>query len=225
MTVHGLMPGGETWSCGLRTYRRPTFLSTASGQALANAVANRWRTFQNDMPNMFGVYSGGSVVTVAGVTVREINDDGVGETQYEGLPSIAVAGAGSAPASCLPNQITLCVSLLTARAGRTGKGRIFLPYAVGGVQPATGQTAVQTGAAGFVKTLLDGINTDLTTHFGSTLKLAVQSPTSAQKWFDDNSLADYNGAVITGFKIGNVLDTQRRRRSSLIEVYAPGVVA
>lgn len=225
LTAHGVMPGGELWSCGLRTYKRDSFLSPPSGAALAVAVANRWRTFSNASTELFADLPG-SRAQVDGVTVRELDIDGVSVTQYEGVPT--VAQTTSTNGSCLPNQCALAVSLLTDRAGRTGKGRIYLPILgyitpslVGGQLPAAWINALVPK----VKTLLDGVNTDLATHFGSVLRLAVQSPTAAKKVFDDNSLADYNGAEITSFKIGSVIDTQRRRRDSIPETYTVGTIA
>ena len=226
MTAHGGMPGGELWSCGLRTYHTTSFLSPTSGHALAVAVAERWMTFRNSVGAGYKLFASHATnaATVTGVTVRELDINGLTVSQYEGVP-VAVNGAGGAQAATAPNQAALAVTLLTARAGRTGKGRIYLPCLntapeAGVIIPAT-ITTIVTG----VKTLLDGINTDLATNFGSTLRLAVQSPKAAKEVFDDNSLADYNGAEITGFKVGCVIDTQRRRRSSLIEVYAQAALA
>lgn len=225
MTASGALPGGETWSCGLRTYRAPTYLSIASGNALALAVANRWRVFQNTQTLLFG-QGALEKATLTGLIVREINDVGVTVTQYEAAPTTAVLNADFR--ALLPNQCALAVSLLTARAGRTGKGRIYLPCIalnVGALVNGQILASVVNSIAAGVKILLDGINTDLATNFGSTLRLAVQSPKAAKDWFDDNSLADYNGAEMIGFKVGSVIDTQRRRRDSVPETYVSGVLA
>ena len=226
LTVHGSLAGGDNWSCGLRTYHRDGFLSPASGQSLANKVANRWVVFANATPMLFVASAATARAKVDGVTIRELNIEGITEAQYEGIPTTAMTNA--AQSQSLPNQCALAVTLLTARAGRTGKGRVYLP-AVGMattdlVESQVKSTTVATIAAAF-KVLLDGINTDLAADFGSVLRLAVQSPTAAKAWFDDNSLADYNGAELTGFKIGTVIDTQRRRRSALVETYTQLAVA
>ena len=224
MTVHGALPGGELWTCGLRTYKADTFLSTASGRALANAVAERWQTLRNNVLGLFA-NSPGNCATVEGVTVRELDIEGVTVTQYEGVPTTA-ATVGAIKQSAA-NQNALAVTLLTARAGRTGKGRIYLPCLAEADLFANGQlTETPVSIAGTnVKILLDGINADLATNFGAVLRLAVQSPASAKAVFDDNSLADYNGAEITGFKIGSAVDTQRRRRTSLRETYTQYALA
>jgi hypothetical protein len=218
LTVHGTLPGGEVWTCGLRTYNAPTFLSTSSGAALAAAAANRWMTFRNSRSDLFANLTG-KCATVDGVTLRELDVNGLTVTQYEGVPTTALTVSTEGQSAA--NQNALAVTLLTTRAGRTGKGRIYLPCLNQQGMFTNGQLlpGVITAVAASVKTLLDGINTDIATHFGSALKLAVQSPTAAKAWFDDNSLADYNGAVITAFKIGTAVDTQRRRRSSLTEAY------
>jgi hypothetical protein len=230
LTAHGNLPGGDNWTCGLRTYKRDSFLSPASGNSLAVAAANRWMAFRNTVSGL-GLFGGvvSKRATIEGVTVREIDGDGIGVTQYEGIPTTAYTA--SVLDQTMPNQCSLVVTLCTDRAGRTGKGRIFLPclaiqtgYLVGGQLGAVAAGYTDLLGDG-LKVMLDGINTDLTTHFGSVLPLAVQSPTAAKAWFDDNSLADYNGAKITSIKIGSVIDTLRRRRSSVKESYITKVIA
>jgi hypothetical protein len=226
MTAHGTLPGGELWTCGLRSYKADSFLSAASGNALAVAVANRWRTFRNDATPLFAGLPG-SCATIDGATVRELDINGVTVAQYEGIPTVEPTSQLTLAAS-MPNQCALVVTLVSDRAGRTGKGRIYLPCLAIPVSQFVAGMIVPGQIANFVaplSTMLNGINTDLATNFGSVLKLAVQSPTSAKAWFDDNSLADYNGSVITSYKIGNRVDIQRRRAASLKEIYTTAPVA
>jgi hypothetical protein len=221
------MPGGDNWTCTLRSYHVGSFLSVASGNDLALAAANRWVTFRNTQLQLFGG-TPGMHAHVDGVTLREITDGGVTAAQYEKAPT--TSHVATAQAQSMPNQCALAISLLTDRAGRTGKGRVYLPcLAVTPTNLENGQLTTSGGnlttiAVDF-KTMIDGLNTDLTTHFGSALKLAVLSPTAAKQVFDDDSLADYNGAVITSIRVGTGIDTQRRRRASLKEIYLSQVIA
>jgi hypothetical protein len=226
LTASGLMPGGDTWSCGLRSWRTTTPLGDAGGPALALAVANRWMDFRNTRFDLFGSVAG-SEATIGGVVIRELNGEGITTRQYEAAPTTAKTGGTGGQA--MPNQAAVVVSLVSSRAGRTGKGRFYVP-AVGlpiGTLLADRMIAGQVSAiVTSVKTLLDGINTDLGANPGGGVKLAIQSATAAAIVFDaDGSLAEYDGSVITGFRVGNVIDTQRRRRSSVAETYTTASLA
>lgn len=225
LTAHGSLPGGESWTCGLRTLREPTFLSAGSGAALAAAVANNWRVFYNSNPKLFGQGSADHA-KVIGCTVRELNNEGITVAQYEGTPSTAALSVSQPPS--MPNQIALAVSLLTTRAGRTGKGRIYLPSIAWTMSDILNSQLVSgslTALTNSVKTLLDGVNASIATHFGSPLRLAVQSPTAAGQLLVPDGTGPYDGAEIIGIKIGSVFDTLRGRRASINEEYTGATLA
>lgn len=223
MSVHGALPGGETWSCGLRSLAWATDLGSTAGPALAVAVANRWRTMASKQ-NVARLFGNSTVnkneATIDGVTVRRLNEDGVTVEQYEGSPTTPLTADGNG--ENYPNQCALVVTLVTARAGRTGKGRIYLPcmqslLIVGGRIPGGVVTQIATA----VKICLDGMNTDLRTATDPGQKLAVQSGKASQEpgvW-TPGAPAGYMGASIVSVRIGDTIDTQRRRRSSISESY------
>jgi len=157
-----------------------------------------------------------SNVTLNGVTARSLDSRGVTTTQAEGLPISATAGTSS---QTLPNQCAVVCSLLTARAGRTGKGRIYLPL-LGltlqgdGTVPSAGQTAIANG----MKALIDTLNTALVA-VATSPKIGVQSHTASSQ-----DAGAYTGAAVTNVAIGNIVDTQRRRRGSLTEVYISAAI-
>jgi hypothetical protein len=215
------MPGGDQWSCGLRTLAHEPGLTNVQGNALALAAANRWKAFANSVggSKVFAPNGTNTFATIEGVTVRELNNNGVTVAQYEAAPSTAGTNNG-AMTSVLPNQCSLVVTLLTARAGRTGKGRIYLP-AAGFVLNTAGRIATADIAVlvPVIKTMLDGLNTDLNAQMPG-VKLAVQSAVAAAiQWPWTGTEGAYVGAAINSFRVGDVVDTQRRRRASLIEAY------
>lgn len=225
LTVHGSLPAGESWSCGLRSLATATALGGAPGAALAIAAGNRWRGLANsaNASYLFGNTTGGlTFATIDGVTVRRLDEDGQTVEQYEGSPTTALVPNGPTRES-YPNQCALVATLVTARAGRTGKGRIYLPC-VTSLNVANGRIpgATTTSIATAVKAMIDGLNTDLRTATDPAQKLAVQSSVASQEpgaW-TVGAPGGYMGAAIVSVRIGDTIDTQRRRRSSITENYA-----
>ena len=120
---------------------------------------------------------------------------------YDFLPVLAAGGG-----LLHPYNVSLCVSLTTARRGPTGKGRIFLPLPTLAVndQGLCGNAAVQ-GVAASVQTLLTALN--------NAPGLDVQD--------NEVVVASSKGylSLVTGVRAGLVLDTVRSRRRALVENY------
>jgi hypothetical protein len=101
----------------------------------------------------------------------------------------------------LPPQCSNCVSTLSALATRSGRGRFYLPpltittMATGHASGAT-VTALVAGAKAMFDALIAG----------GLAPVLVNSTTKVV-------------TPITSFKVGNVIDTQRRRRDKLVETY------
>lgn len=230
MTASGSLPGGESWSCGLRSLAWATDLGESAGVALAVAVGNRWRALANaaDAYKLFGncTTSAGQAL-IDRVVVRRLDEDGITVEQYEAAPTTALVAGGTGP-TAMPNQCTVVATLITARAGRTGKGRIYLPCASSLTLAANRiPSGTVTALATQIKTMLDGINTNLKTATDSANWLAVQSSVASQEpgaW-TVGAPSGYMGAKIVSVRIGDVIDTQRRRRASVREVYSTAVLA
>lgn len=117
---------------------------------------------------------------------------------------------GATAANRKPLQTALCISLTTARAGATGKGRFFLPwppaqqldadYRVSAAQ-ATGNA---TTAKAFLNAVKAAIGVDLVVASGGSVKTG-QGPALS---------------VVTGVRVGRVPDTMRSRRGALLEGYS-----
>lgn len=129
---------------------------------------------------------------------------------YTGLRDIEPV-VGSAAGNIMPPQNTVAVSLRTARKrGPGARGRFYPPLpVVGTLAPdgtiAAGQAA-QMATAGAA--LINGMNGV------SDLRVVVASEVGA-------------GALVpvTSVAVGTVVDTQRRRRGDLVEVYSTAAVA
>lgn len=112
----------------------------------------------------------------------------------------AVSIPGTSTSNMLPYQVSVAVSLRTELATRSGRGRFYLPPLVtanvtDGRLAATAQAVLADEAQSF----LQGLTTS-----GLTPVIYHRSTNSSTE--------------ITSIDVGDVFDTQRRRRGDLIEV-------
>lgn len=114
---------------------------------------------------------------------------------------------GGGAGNILPLQDSVVISHLTAQPGRRGRGRQFAPGIDPAALTATGylDTAKQTALAGTQKTFLQAL-----TGSSAGALAAHWQPCVTGKPFTQY-------AVINAVAVGNVVDTQRRRRRSLPE--------
>lgn len=131
-----------------------------------------------------------------------------------GSPVSLVYKAGQQPVGAgggnlLPPQVSIVASLRTQQIGRRGRGRVYLPPTGVGIAGSDGRVASTQPAplAGDVSQFL----TDCTVHEALTEVFIDPIVTGAP-------YSDY--AVINQVRVGDVFDTQRRRRRNLTEAYA-----
>jgi len=159
----------------------------------------------------FHVSGGAKIATQCRLTeikISAVNADGhvaVGEDgnylQVVESPSPEdFSGGGGALAH--PTQVALCVSLQTARAGRHGRGRFYLPGPVIGL--AT-DGLITVGNRDTVANAVQGFVNDLNTLDADFSVIVAGS--------------DAHNSVVTNIRVGRALDTQRRRRNALTEDY------
>lgn len=205
----------ETWSCNLTcTPSDPNIIPDESWVTLANAVKQSWATFQ------------------AGSMLAPVRLDAVrlAEIGTEGRVLRSLSGAyrqwdsNTAPTRSglnrvLPYQIAWVQTLQSAFPGRNGRGRFYVPQPVGVVGNDGKVAAADTGLqADRTRTLIDAINADLALA-DPAMYLCVASQGSALY-----SVPPGNHRIEI-VECGDVLDTQRRRRSQLEEVRAERAVA
>lgn len=217
VTVSGTAFNGlEEWSTGF-------YLGKAGGdaedpQGWAELVAAKWTTLWN---------GGGSTMfpstyKTLQIKVSQMNTDGTTDLDaidYYTYPS-AISGGGTA---IFPAQITLAVTMTSQiQRGLAAKGRMYLPSTTFGIDPATGKltSGTMTAIGNTMKTFYDGLNVL------GTDKLILASHGHAVK--TGGVITSYTGALnalVTGCRIGDVYDTQRRRRDDLIETYTAKTLA
>lgn len=123
-----------------------------------------------------------------------------------------VCDGGGSAALC-PPQISVVASLRTAQVGRSSRGRMFLPALDAQEMQANGTfgTTNANTMAGYVSTFLESVQLDGTSSGAWALPAVV--PTNWESY-----------ALVNSVRVGDVYDTQRRRRRALPEVYSSAVV-
>jgi len=112
----------------------------------------------------------------------------------------------------VPLQNTVVVTLHTAAAGPTGKGRFYIPTPVVGTLGQDGRMstgardAITTAAVGFIQAVNTAANL-----MDANSKVVVASGGSITKGIPAAL------RTVTGVSVGRVVDTQRRRRADQLE--------
>lgn len=203
--------GAEEWSTGF-------YLGKVAGDAedpfgWAELVSEKWQILWNGAGStMFGSSYKTVQVKVSQLTAAGATD--IDSIDYFTYPS-AIAGGGS---TIHPAQIALASTMTSEiQRGLASKGRMFLPGITFGIDGATGKlsSGTMTAIADKMKAFYDDLN-----ELG-TDKLILASHGHAVK---DGSgvITGYTGALnalVTGCRVGDVFDTQRRRRDDLVEQY------
>ena len=223
VTISGTCFGGaEVWSTGFQMGSPTADIAGVNAPGAQN-IGAAWQTFFTAPLS----YISDSYKTTQ-IKVAKINPDGktdLDEIDYYLYPTPISGGGGSATN---PPQVTLAATLTSDRQrGLAAKGRMYLPGIALGVNNATGKitTSFVTQLATNMKTFLDSVNVAA----GTSGKVILASKgRKQQNSLDTAGQPIYIGgesAWVTGVRIGDVLDTQRRRRNSLLETYQTKVLA
>lgn len=204
VSILGAMSGGEVWSINPVFDPTGEFGSSVNQSQLdAAALAIASRTVPN---NLLQTLSSAMSRIGARVEVRDDATDNLLATSTQGSPS---ASAGSASPKLTP-QSAVVLSIRTDTPGASGRGRLYWP-AMGITVSATGRipTANVTTILADAKAYLLGMRTDLANAFPTIgFDLAVRSKTT------------HTTPHAVRIQVGDVIDTQRRRRDALIEGYS-----
>lgn len=196
----GKLPGNEDWSCGFRMWKTGGSVE-ADGAALLTSVSAAIASFH--------ARGGTAINTKALLTFVKVNaigttglylGAGTNEATYASLPG------GQASSAMFTNQTAMGITLTTGFSrGPAHSGRFFLPLPALDLD-TTGRvsTAVAAGIHTSCNTLLTNVNANSTGHVMVVMSRKAGAP---------------GHRAVTGFKVGTVLDTQRRRRRSLAENY------
>jgi hypothetical protein len=169
---------------------------------IASDILPTWVTALTDM-------WGTGVGPAAGLAQLYSTDYGIDQAIVDELDPVtgknvrqAQSGMGLVGESAdqpLPPQNAVVVSLRTALPTRAGRGRFYLPGPVvttldAGVLTAGNVTIIVNAAADLIGDMNDA---------GATVEIYHRTSKT--------------GTAVTSFDVGNVLDTQRRRRDKLVE--------
>lgn len=198
ITLFGTLGNGlDNWSCGFSTppdtSPTPADMNTLALVALGLFSTGYWSDF---------VTAISPSVILVGAKAADIQTDGT--TNVTGESILATPYAGTSTYKCLPPEVSLCVSLRTPYSGASYRGRMYLPPL--DTRTCDDSGAVITGTRNDVgasmKTFFDDWNAD-----SATQPVGVAS----------NKLGVIN--TVTQVWVGNVWDSQRRRRNSIPESY------
>lgn len=191
----------EQWSFSLNLRPDPLLdgFSDAQIDGIANGARTCWQTAlapQFD-PSIVLTESRVAVVLATGKVKKRADF-----TFLQGINLVPVVGS-KALAVVMPPQIALVVSLTTARPGKTGRGRFFLPFPAYGLNPAdrrldaSAATSVMDAAAAFIN--------------AANLLTAGPVVVASSKGY----LSD-----VIGLRVGRAADTLRSRRRDVLEGYS-----
>jgi hypothetical protein len=205
----GAMPSGEKWSCGVRMVNDGGLTyAQADLDKIAQSSADAWRTFQSSANLGWA-----TAVTLDGCTVRWINADGKTQLLSQRSPTAAAPTGG---AQLLPNQAAIVATLITNKPGRQGMGRIYLPLLAMALNSSfngrLGPTTC-TSIATAVKTLINNINA------GWDAALPNIAAPKARVGVQSKISVDSTQGQVVAVRVGDVIDTQRRRRDKIAENY------
>jgi hypothetical protein len=201
--ILGTTTGGEVWSVN------PTFDPTAEfpgpvDQSKLDAAA---QAIANLTPGSTLLTGLSTAMSIVGARL-EVRDDGT-----DNLLALSIAGRGTAlpgiTAPKMPAQTASVVSLRTNTPGGSGRGRMYWPglgYSLGtNLRLGSATTSVIVSE---MKTYLAEMDAALTTQFAPiSFDLAIRSR------------ATHTTPHVVRIQVGDVLDTQRRRRDTLAESY------
>lgn len=198
----------EVWQCGIRGFADGGGPIDASKLAdLALAVLRGPTGSGGGMEGIWGNADSGITTDakLAWCKAANIGPDG----KYTAEPGIAqmtpVAGTKT---SSMPSFCSVAISWSTGKTlGKAVRGRIYLPNY--GMTRSTGSTISSTTAGLFATWavgVLQAFDTSLATDPATVFHPFVVSESGVSN-------------VITGLRVGNVIDTQRRRKDAVSEVY------
>lgn len=167
--------------------------SVAITQALTNTIGTAIKAMFTS--STLGAQIG-TAVALANIGLRDIRTANTAEFLDSGGPV-----AGTLAGDLLPPQTALCITLRTAQAGRSFRGRVYLPGFGEGVNTATGAASGGGASIAFVS----GVKTNLIT---SGLDLGVLSRPAP------DAIPPRAGFITTVTSVvcrDLVWDTQRRR--------------
>lgn len=199
-SITGSMPSGEVWSVN------PVFALTV-GQVVTGLELSAAAATINTLTIPTTIRSSMSQgTTFTGVRLEARDFDGTLEAQAENVRATPIAGTSSVT---LPFQAAAVLSLRALAGGASGRGRLYWPLTgmvlvstTSRILPAT-VSALLSAFEEYLGFIEQAINASV----DETVRLAVWSRTNQ------------SASSVARLQMGDVMDTQRRRRDAVTESY------
>jgi hypothetical protein len=212
--------GQEIWSTGF--YIGATDADAADpGTTTAEAVGALWQAF---FTNGTSAINQGFKTT--SVKVSQLQTDGDVDLDMIDIYDYPSPISGTNGGPPMPPQISLAATLTSdLQRGLASKGRMYLPgvnLPVFFDNPHISPTE-QNGIADKLKIFIDGVNN----HSEIDGYVVLASKGHKIQGTPDPDDYSYSGGLttrVTGLRLGNVYDTQRRRRNDIVEAYVSRVL-
>lgn len=219
VTISGDCFGGaEIWTTGF-------FLGAEGADAtdpdgLAAEIGPYWASFFSTANSAVSVQYRTLQVKVSQFDANGVTNQAL--TDYYDFVTPPTGGGGSLAHAAQVSLVATLTSGVTRGAG--SKGRMYLP----GINSAVGTngklaTASSQNISLNLKDMFDAINADV--DIPGQVILASHGPVTKVMPGPVLSYFSPSNHLVTGLKVGDVLDTQRRRRNGLVEAYSARTLA
>ncbi len=215
LTWGGKLPGNESWSCSLRLAEQ-SHVPGSNYVPLEEEIASWLGGSIKDAVLAYHTRPGTRIHSAAKLSFAKLNAIGVNCKYLRDGNSheyvFADVAGGSAQDITYPNQVALAVSLTTGYSrGPAHRGRYYLPLPSVPLTPDGVLDPVYVNMIkGSTKTFLEAV-ADVP---------GIDAPNSLTPTVMSRKAGNPMHRAITGIDVGRVLDTQRRRRRSLKELYS-----
>ena len=213
VTISGQMMGGaEEWQTGFYM-GQPDADAAVPTTLFTDAVVTAWSTF----------FTAGNTAISSAYSFTQVKAVRLGtDGKYDGTDAAvsfpATAKNGAYAGSPMPPQVALVATLIAGSGkGLAGKGRMYLPGVSSGI-----------GSNGKLATLFCQQTATALATFFNDINASFDAPGQVINASAGRAKLAGIGArnvPVNGVRIGDVYDTQRRRRNSLAETYYAATVA
>lgn len=190
----GSLTNGEQWTFTLHTQKTAGVLADAHSAWVA-AVNDLWDGITPPDDSITQLFC--DSLTVDELVTTEL-DAVTGKNVAQTRSQPALAGTGTA--DCLPHEVAVAVSLRTALPTHAGRGRFYLP------SPTLDECVEARLRSSAQLSILNASVLMLEDLITSTYVPVIYHRSSK------------TGTVLTSIDVGDVFDSQRRRRDKLVEV-------
>lgn len=215
VTISGTFGGGvEEWSTGF-WFGAENEDAALPDQALADGIKTAWVAFFTNNNSQISPNWQTTLVKCA-----SHGTDGKSDANDTIYAAVSPA-AGGTIGSTFPPQVSLAVTLTSNIArGLASKGRMYLPGVGMGID-GSGKTnpGATQALADQVKTFFNAVNSLPANNVVVLASHGQLTKNAAGEWIPKVGGYGPVNKAVQGIKVGNVYDTQRRRRNGLTESY------